>query len=183
MPRPVKWSRDLHSVREKASHSRTETWSRLDIERLFAISRASAQNLMKAIGGVQTVGASHFVDRSSLLAFLDQMIAAESVEEALQQRLIDAEPAPRPKAVRIALPNDLRHAMLPDLPGNVKLSPGCIVITAESATEMVESLFALAMIMQNDLERWQRLIEPPRLSPAVDAELRNFLAHLREPKG
>ncbi len=84
MPRPVKWSRDLHSVREKAGHSRTETWSRLDIERLFAISRASAQNLMKAIGDVQTVGASHFVDRASLLAFLDEMIAAECVDDALR---------------------------------------------------------------------------------------------------
>ncbi len=32
---------------------------------------------MKAIGGVQTVGATHFVDRASLLAFLDEMIVAE----------------------------------------------------------------------------------------------------------
>ena len=64
MPRPVKWSRDLHNIREAANRSRTETWSRPDIERIFAVSRASAQSLMKAIGGVQTVGASHFVDRS-----------------------------------------------------------------------------------------------------------------------
>ena len=111
---------------------------------------------MKAIGNVQTVGGTHFVDRGSLLGFLDAMITANSVEEALQRRLIDAEPAPRPKALQITLPEDLRRAMLPDLPANVTLAPGRIEITAESATGMVESLFALAMVMQNDLERWQR---------------------------
>ena len=29
MARPVKWSRDLHPIRERAARSRTETWSRL----------------------------------------------------------------------------------------------------------------------------------------------------------
>ena len=39
---------------------------------------------MKAIGEVQAVGGTHFVDRTSLLAFLDQMIAAECVDDALR---------------------------------------------------------------------------------------------------
>ena len=83
MGRPVKWSRDLHSIRERANNSGTETWSRTDLQNLFDVSRASAQSLMKAIGEVQTVGASHFVERTSLLRFLDQMILADSVEDAL----------------------------------------------------------------------------------------------------
>lgn len=49
---------------------------------------------MKAIGGIRTVGAAQFVDRSSLLAFLDSMITADSVEEALQQKLLEADPPP-----------------------------------------------------------------------------------------
>ncbi len=181
MPRPVQWSRDLQPIRERAQRSRTETWSRQDIEHLFGVSRASAKNLVKAIGGIQTVGAAHFVDRSSLLAFLDEMVAAESVEAALQMRLLEADPVPRPKALRVALPDDLRHAMLPDLPGNVTLEPGRIEITAESAEAMVESLFSLAIIMQNDLDRWSQLIEPPREKPAhIGEDLKAFLAHLRK---
>ena len=39
MGRPVKWSRELHSIRERAAHARTETWSRVDIEELFGIGR------------------------------------------------------------------------------------------------------------------------------------------------
>ena len=183
MPRPVQWSRDLHQLREKAGHSRTETWSRQDIERLFGISRPSAQNLLKAIGRVQTVGAAHFVDRSSLLEFLDAMIGADSVEAALQQRLAAAEPPPKPKALRVSLPDDLRRAMLPDLPANVVLSPGRIEITADTAVGMVESLFSLALVMQNDLDRWQKAIEPPPAPAAVDEELKSFLAHLRQVQG
>jgi hypothetical protein len=30
MARPVKWSRELHSIRKRAAHARTETWGRVD---------------------------------------------------------------------------------------------------------------------------------------------------------
>ncbi len=180
MPRPVLWSRDLHALRERATHSRTQTWSRGDLEHLFGVRRASAKTLLKAIGNVQTVGTAHFVDRASLLSFLDDMIAADSVEAALQQRLASAEPPPRPKALRVSLPEDLRQAMLPDLPANVSLSPGRIEITADTAIGMVESLFTLAVVMQNDLDRWQQAIEPPPEPAAVDEDLKNFLVHLRQ---
>ena len=61
-PDPSNGPETFIPIRERAAHSRTETWSRKDIERLFGISRASAQNLMKAIGEVQAVGGTHFVD-------------------------------------------------------------------------------------------------------------------------
>ena len=65
MARPVKWSRDLYPIRERATHARTETWSRKDIEELFGVGRATAQILMKAIGEIQPVGGAHFVERLS----------------------------------------------------------------------------------------------------------------------
>lgn len=159
MARPVKWSRDLHPLRERAARARTETWSRTDIEALFGIRRASAQSLMKAIGEVQAVGGAHFVERPALLAFLDAMIAAPSVEEALRARLAEAEAPPKQKPLRVSLPDDLRRARLPDLPANISLSPGRLEITASTAVQMLESLLALAMVMQNDLDRFHEAIE------------------------
>ena len=179
MARPVKWSRDLHLLRERAAHARTETWSRVEVEALFGIGRASAQSLMKAIGQVQTVGGAHFVERPALLAFLDAMIAAPSVEEALRTRLTEAEPAPRLKTLRTCLPPDLRRIMLPDLPANVVLAPGRIEVTAATAVAMLESLLALAMVMQNDLDRFQAAIEPPPPPGVTDDELRGMLDRLR----
>ena len=180
MARPVKWSRDLHRLRERAGRSRTETWSRTDLEALFGIGRASAQSLMKAIGEVQAVGGAHFVERPALLQFLDAMIAAPSVEEGLREKLAEAEPVPRPKTLKVSLPEDLRRARLPDLPANISLAPGRLEITADTAVGMLESLVALAMVMQNDFERFREAIEPS-IAPSVmtDEELQAFLGRLR----
>lgn len=180
MARPVKWSRDLHAIRERAVHSRTETWSRVDIERLFTVGRATAQILMKAIGEVHTIGAAHFVDRPSLLSFLNAMIEAPSVNEALRTRILEADPPPKPKTMRISLPGNLRNAMMPDLPPNIILGPGRLEIMAETAEAMLESLMVLALTMQNDLNRFAAALEPPRdPRPVEDEDMRKLLDRLR----
>ena len=180
MPRPVKWSRDLHPIRERATRSKTETWSRQDIERLFDVGRATAQTLMKAIGEVQSVGAAHFVERSSLLSFLDEMIVAPSVEDALRKRVVETDTPPSPKTLRVALPHDLRNVMMRDLPENIRLSAGRLEITADSAVAMLECLALLAQAMQNDLEQVRFALEPPA-SPPVTAneDIQCFLQRLR----
>ena len=181
MPRPVKWALDLHLLRERTASSRIETWSRQDLEHLFSVGRATAQTLMKAIGNIQPIGATHFIDRPSLLEFLDVMIAAPNVEEGLRDRLAEAEPAPaRSKRMKVSLPQDLRHAMLPDLPSNIALSAGLLEIRAQTAVGMLESLIALATIMQNDLNRFEALIEPDRTSPVEDDDLRKMIERMRE---
>lgn len=179
MSRPVKWSRDLHPIRDRAAHSRTETWSRQDIERLFDISRASAQGLMKAIGAVTAVAGAHFVERASLLSFLDEMIAAESVDVAFRSRLLQADAPPSPKPLRVTLPADLRNVMLGDLPGSIQLSAGRLEITAPTAVAMLESLALLAQAMGNDLAQFQNTIEPPKPTHVEDGELHAWLAGLR----
>lgn len=135
---------------------------------------------MKAIGEVQSVGAAHFVERSSLLAFLDEMIVAASVDEALRRRVAEADAAPASKALRVALPHDLRNVMVRDLPDNIRLSAGRLEITADSAESMLENLVLLSQAMQNDLEQVRGILEPPVFPPAVDdPELQDFLAGLR----
>ena len=180
MSRPVKWSRDLHPIRERARNARTETWGRRDIEDLFNVGRATAQMLMKAIGEIHPVGAAHFVERASLLSFLDTMISAPSVEQGLRTRLLEAEPPPRSKPLRVSLPADLRSIMLPDLPPNISLSPGRLQIEAPTAVAMLESLVKLALAMQNDLDQFQAVVEPPLQPPDIqDDELRELFGRLR----
>ena len=55
---------------------------------------------MKAIGHIQTIGATHFIDGASLITFLDAMIAASSVEDGLRHRLTKAEPAATRKRLK-----------------------------------------------------------------------------------
>ncbi len=134
---------------------------------------------MKAIGNIQPIGATHFIDRTSLLDFLDAMIAAPNIEEGLRDRLAEAEPAPARKRMKVSLPQDLRHAMLPDLPSNIALSAGLLEIRSPTAVGMLESLIALATIMQNDLDRFEALIEPNRTPPVKDDDLRRWIESMR----
>lgn len=180
MARPVKWSRDLHLIRERAARYRTETWGRKDIERLFAVGRATAQTLMKAIGEVQPIGGAHFVERASLLGFLEAMIDAPDLDEALRVRIREAGAPPSTKPLRVALPHDLRSVTVRDLPSNISLSSGRLEITADTAVSMLENLVLLAQAMQNDLDRFEAIIEPPATPPPVDDdEIQSFLDKLR----
>jgi hypothetical protein len=180
MGRPVKWSRDLHAIRERATSSRTETYGRSDIERLFDVSRVSAQSLMKAIGEVQPVGSAHFIERTSLLAFLDAMINAPSVDEAFRQRVFDAAPAPSTAPLRITLPSELRSINFNALPQNIRVSCGRLEITSDTAVGLLESLAILAQVLQNDLQTLQLIFEPPPTPPRVeDAEFRALFRNLR----
>ncbi len=179
MGRPVAWLRELPRLRSELERSRVETWARHDVERLFSIGRVQAQALMKAVGGVQAVAGAHFVERPALLGFLDELLAAPVPAEVFQARLQAPEPAPRRRPLRIALPADLRTAMLPELPPNIRFAPGRIEITAPTAERMAASLLALAMVMQND-DRWRDLIEPPATPPPVTGdELDDWFQHLR----
>jgi hypothetical protein len=152
----------------------------VDIEELFGVGRATAQTLMKAIGEVQPVGGAHFVERSSLLGFLDAMIVAPDFDQAFRDRVREADAPPSPKPLRVALPADLRSVLLRDLPANITLSPGRLEIVADSTVVMLESLALLAQAMQNDLDQFQAVLDPPPPPPHVeDGELRAFLAELR----
>jgi hypothetical protein len=98
----------------------------------------------------------------------------------MRDRSALAEPPPKRKLLRTSLPGGLRQAMLPDLPPNVTLSPGRIEITGASATTMVEALISLAMVMQNDLARWEQAISiPTPVAEAQDDELRMLFRELR----
>jgi hypothetical protein len=175
MPRPVKWARDLNAIRERATNSRTETWSRADIEDLFGVGRATAQSLTKAIGEVQAVAGAHFVDRSNLLAFLDSMIASPMVEASLRKRLIEAPSPPHRRPLKVALPPDLRIATVCDLPANIRISSGELRISASNMEGLLESLVVLAKVLESDFEAVQTLIETPR--PSVDEEALRRLVH------
>ena len=179
MPRPLKWSRDLHAIRDRADRSRTETWSRRDIQDLFSIGASSGQSLMRVIGEIQVVGGTYFIDRSSLLSFLDEMVQADSVEEAVRQRSESAAPIPRPAPLRASLPSELRRITLDDLPANVEVREGEVRITGADAEQVVKGLLLLAQVLQSDLDSVRQRLDPPPEPLEVDAGLKQMLLSLR----
>ena len=120
------------------------------------------------------------MDRASLLAFLDQMVAADSVNEALRSKHESAEPVARPSTLRLSLPEDLRRVTLKDLPVSVTLSPGELRVTGANAEQVIEGLLMLAQVMQDDLDSVRTRLDPPPDRAPLDHELRNLFATLRE---
>ena len=183
LAKTISWSDRAYSIRERVSRSSLQTWRRRDIEDLFEVKRASAQNLMRLVGNVQSIGSTHFLDRSALLLFLDEVVAADRVSEAVAKRLVVTEPTPSRrsrKMLRFALPRDLRSVMVKDLPRNIEVSAGSLRIRGADAMEIVRSLHLVAQALQNDLETMQSLLDPPVPQPQVDdAEIRSMFERLR----
>ena len=179
MPKPVSWSYRTYEIRERVQHSKTQTWARRDIEDLFEVKRATAQTLMKAIGGVQNIGGTHLLDREALLEFLEQTIAADDVSVAVRSRRQEAAPSPQPRRLTISLPNDLKSVMAADLPSNIELSPGRLTISGKGSEGIINDLYLLAQAMQNDLGSIQARLDPmPERKEVGDPELRRLFASL-----
>ena len=183
MAKTISWSDRAYNIRERVSRSSLQTWRRRDIEDLFEVKRASAQNLMRLVGNVQSIGSTHFLDRSALLLFLDEVVAADRVSEAGAKRLGVTEPTPSRrsrKMLRFALPRELRSVMAKDLPSNIEVSAGSLRIRGADAMEIVRSLHLVAQALQNDLDTMQSLLDPPVPQPQVDdSEIRSMFERLR----
>lgn len=182
MARPIKWRDRVYELRERVKNSRIETWTRPDLQNLFDVSRASAQSLMKAIGDVQQLGPIHVVSRSSLLSYLESLIAADDLTKMHRDRLVQSAPVPRPRRIEVQLPDDLRTVMVRDLPhDSFTLQPGRLEIRGCSAIQIVERLVLLAQALQNDLDSAASLLDPPRPArPQDDADLKALFVSLRE---
>lgn len=180
MARTLKWRNRIEEIRQRVENSVIETWSRRDLENVFELKRAAAQQIMKAVGEVQNIGGVHLVDRSALLAFLDQIKQAANPETARREMVLLAEPVPRPRPLKNTLPQGLRSVMVRDLPAEIRLEPGRLEITGKNATEIFERLLLLAQAVQNDLDTAAQRFDPPRTAPRVEEdELRELFADLR----
>jgi hypothetical protein len=170
MPRTLSWRNRLHEIAERVCNSAIETWTRQDLEAIFEIRRVSAQTLMKAIGEIQSIGGKHFVSRAALLEFLEDVEVAESPESATRDRRLFAQPVPRPRRLKLTIPEELRSVMVVDLPAGIALSAGRIVIAGETAVEIIERLLVLARALENDLDTALELLEPTAIPPPVDED-------------
>ncbi len=184
MAKTLSWAPRAPDILARVAGSTRQSWRRPDIERLFEVRRATAQTLMKLIGDLHLIGGTHVLDRSSLLAFLEEVLAAPSVAEGVARRWLALEPVPDGRGLRqlhTALPPDLHSIMARHLPPTITFQPGSLVISGASSTEILENLVLLAQALQNDLATIQAMLDPPSRAPSVEQdELRAMFARLRE---
>jgi hypothetical protein len=181
VPKPISWSYRLHEIRDRANGSKRELWSRQDIEELFEVKRVAAQRLMQTIGDLQTIGGKHFVERASLLEFLDQSVKTDNLSAMVQEARLEAGPPPKPQSLPAILPAELRSVMSPDLERNgIEIGrdgdQAYVKITGKDSIEIFERSLIYAQACKNDLGRIQDALDPvPAPPPIEDEELRSFL--------
>jgi hypothetical protein len=181
MARTVSWRYRIPEIRQRVQNSVVETWTRRDFETVFEIKRAAAQLLMKAVGEIHNVGGTYAIDRPALLAFLETLEKSEDLEAARREKLLLAEPVPRPQFLNNTLSEDLRSVMVRDLPPEITLEPGRLEITGANAEQIVERLWLLAAAMQNDLDTAAASLNPPPAPRRIeDEDLKALFANLRE---
>lgn len=179
MARLIKWRHDVHSILARVRNSKTETWTRYDLEIAFCVKRASAQSLMKAIGNVDNLGGKHVVSRDSIISYLEAMIQADDLSLEHRARLDMAEPVARPRGIPVSVPDDLRHIMIRDLPQEVAIEPGHIHVRGADPIAVIENLLRLAHALQNDLDTAMQHLTPSRPHPdPIDDDLRQLFANL-----
>jgi hypothetical protein len=184
MAKTHSWAPRAPDILARVQASNRQSWRRPDLERLFEVKRATAQTLMKLIGNLHLVGATHLVDRSSLVAFLEEVLEAPTVAEGVARRWLAVEPAPdgrRLRQLHTALPADLHSIMARHLPATITFQPGSLVITGADSTEIFENLCLLAQALHNDPATIQTMLDPPPKTPSVEQdELRAMFARLRD---
>jgi len=179
MARTVSWRHQTDTILRRVQNSATESWTRQDLERVFEVKRATAQKLMRAIGEVSNVGGTYVVPRSAILRYLEEIAGATDLTAAHRERVQLAEPPPRPRSLRLTLPEDLRSVMLRDLPHDISLGPGKIEIRGETPYAVFQNLYRLILAMENDLLSIEQSLEPaPVRVHLEDTEMEELLEGL-----
>lgn len=180
MARTLSWRPHIHAICDHVRKSQIETWVRKDIERVFGIKRVSAQSLMKAVGQLNDVAGRHIVSRDSLLSYLESLLDSENMELAHRERQQLAESAPHRRLFKNTLPKDLESVMLRDLPLDIVIESGRLEITGATADIVLQNLILLAKALENDLDSFRQVLDPPvALTAVADGDYLALMQDLR----
>ena len=165
MPPQPQWLLRVPEILEDLKALEIPVLDRASLERLFALKRWQAIQLLHRFGGYQ-VGRTFLVDRQKLIQQLAQIHAGEAFtyEQRRRERVIvELEKAlklRRAAAVKIPVRPEASYR-LAKLPDGVELGPGRLTVEFEGAEELLAKLYELAQTVANDFERFRGVVEEP----------------------
>lgn len=145
---------------EQIRHLPAPVIDRATVEKLFAVRRRRANQIIARMGGYQ-VGRTALVERDRFLAGLEAIAAGEEFhyEERrrarVHEQLDEARRIVRAQRVRIPVPP---QAGQPKLPQGVTLHPGEIRIAFDTPETLLTRLFELSQAMAHDYDQFSRYI-------------------------
>lgn len=161
MPRKPQWYREFPTIERNLTAIADPFLDRRSIELLFRVSQTEAGRIMRRIGPIQA-GHAYVVPRPKVLAWIRKVARSDDFEyetrrvERVRSHLAEAG---RELAARsIAVP-PARSEAFTDLPGNIELSAGRLVVTFAGAAELLQSLNEVVRAAARDFPRFQSACE------------------------
>jgi hypothetical protein len=168
----------LPEIRRSVANSARSHYDRKDLQALFQLQPRAAGALLDMLPKVK-VGQAHLVERDALGRFLDRVHRAENVTAAVMAQRAEREAATRRKP-RALVRRD--HEVVSAASLSHWLTRGHLHIHFETAQELSDALWRVAISMQEDLEAFVSLYEPvPEQGQpdAARAEIDAMFARLR----
>ena len=160
MPHNPYWLRELPAI-ERTLEALTEPiLDRRAIERLFRVSQAEAGRILRRVGPVRA-GNANVVFRRQVLAWIRKVARTDAFEyeyrrvERLGLNLADAKRTIVARSVELPAP----RAIAAGLPPNVELSAGRLVVTFNTAPELLGALNEIVRAAAGDWIAFQAACE------------------------
>lgn len=158
MPRPISWLPRLHRIRRAVETTVRSHYDRKDLQQLFEIQPRSAQLLYELLPTVR-LGRSLLVEREVLAQFLERITLAEDVTAEIEAIRME-KPAASRRKLRYVVTEEVAAASVASLPPNIQIERGRIEVRFDTVQELAQSLHALALALDGDLEQCIRQWEP-----------------------
>jgi len=180
MARPITWLPRLHEIRRSVADSVRSHYTRKELEALFQIQQGAASRLLEIVPTLKING-SYLAEREGMLAFLDKVQETDDVT-TLMRRLRAEKNSPPRRAVRQMVRRDTSPVSLAGLPDSLRLTRGHLKIKFETLEDLVNTLYLLARILDDDLEAFAEKYEPIRTKTVNEEaeDVRRMFAELQE---
>jgi hypothetical protein len=161
MPHKPHWFRDFATIERHLNALAEPFLDRRAIEQIFHVSQTEAGRLMRRMGAIKA-GAAHIVSRRTVILWIRKIARTDDFEyEARRVERVGAHLAEAGRALAarsIAVP-PARSEAFADLPANIELSAGRLVVTFAGAAELLQALNEIVQAAARDFPRFQSACE------------------------
>ena len=165
MPAKPAWYSKINNVIRELEALPRPFVDRPTIEFLLGVGRRRAQQIM-APCVTERIGATGLADRAALIAHLRRLAEGEDGYYEFQRRRrlaaifarLHRERLERPQLL-VEAPAQVLKQEWENLPDGIRLEPGRITVTFDQPQEALEKLLALAMVIGNDFDRFERQVK------------------------
>jgi hypothetical protein len=181
LAKTLMWQQRASSILDAVQKDKLDIWTRRNIEKSFEVSRPTAQRIIKAIGDVERVLGTYTVSRSSLVAYLQEIVRADDPVQIHKERISTFKKIERCDKVSASLPPDLRDVTASDLPANIEMRSGFLSFRGDNAKEVIDLVALFIAACQHDRQTVEETLDPPQVVQTTvdDDELRSLFAGLR----